>query len=222
MIYLTISLLNNVVSTREIYQQMPFNKIYLSDILPSIKTGDIILYRSSLSTFMSSALIPTLVYKHIGIVLKIDNVLYITESSDGSYIYNKTPKRFYFHKPGADIVPLDVKLKHFCGMVFLTQLNKPLPKDKENAIIDKAHEYSKISKYPSPIDLYSNFVFNLKLNKKSLYCFEYIYLLLQHIGIINNKKRSALQICNFMANISIQNLEDGYEYNEVDQLIIDY
>lgn len=218
MIICTMRFLQRIVKYKDIYKEMPFKKVLLSDIYDTLKTGDLIFYRSSITSFITDTIIPTTLYKHISMVIKIEDKLYSTESSEGS-IYCRTKDSLKYLKNGVDTVPLLTKLKYFCGMIFISQLSKPLSEEREHNIIEYANKLYKLQ-YPSVISLYFDFVLNMKISK-SLYCFQYIYLLLERIGLINKQSLNAIDLSSLITNIHQYNLNDNYQYSRIKQLVYD-
>lgn len=219
MIISTLSFLNKIVNIKEIYTQLPFNRLLLSNIYDSLKTGDLIFYRSSIASAVVDTLIPTPVYKHVSMIVKINGILYTTESSQGG-IYAKKDDELLYLKNGVEIVPLLTKIKYYCGMVFITQLSKPLSEEKENMLIDRIKELKDIE-YPSVMSLYLDFIFNIKISK-TFYCFQYVYNLFEYIELIPKKKLNSIELSYFITNINIQILNDDYYYDPLYQLVYDY
>lgn len=219
LILFTLYYLYKLINYRELYQEIPFNRVLLSNIYNDLKTGDLILYRSSINSFITDTLIPTTVYKHIGMIIRINGELYITESGQRDIYAKNLNGDILYLKDGVDIVSLKTRLEYYCGMTFLTQLSRPLEPEKENKLIEYIYDLYNIS-YPSLLELYLNFILNLKVTK-SLYCFQYIYMLLESIGLISKQKISNMELTDFITHIDEYELNEDYSYNTIHKIIYD-
>ena len=217
LIFSTILFLNRFERTKDIYKSMPFTKVLLSDIYNSLKTGDLIFYRSSVSSIATDTIIPTPLYKHISMVIKKDDTLYSTESTMEDF-YCKVNNESIFLKNGVSIVPLLPKLQYYCGMMFITQLAVPINEDKVYKLYEYINKLKNMS-YPSLISLYLDFVLDIKISK-SLYCYEYIYILLEYINIVNRQYLNSMDLSKFITTIHLQKLNNN-SYSEVKQLVFD-
>lgn len=219
LILFTLHYLHKLINHREIYQEIPFNRVLMSKVYDDLKTGDIILFRSSVNSFITDTLIPTTVYKHIGMIIKLNDELYITESGQRNVYAKNSQGDILYLKDGVDILPLKTRLSYYCGMVFLTQLSRPLEPEKEQKLIEYIYELYNIN-YPSLLELYLNFILNLKITK-SLYCFQYVYMLLESIGVIPKQPVSNMELTDFITHIDEYELNDDYSYTELKKIVYD-
>jgi len=214
----SINYINNTSNYTNIYKNIPFERISLASVLTTLKTGDLLYYRNAISSFMMDRLIPTDVYKHVSMIVRIDNDLFSTESSLGEF-YSKqdSTEEPLVMFSGVNVLPLINRLKYYSGLVFLHRLNKPLSLENEQKLVTYINN-SIGTPYPTMLSLYMNFTFNVKISK-DLYCYEYVYSLLEYIDLIPTKKKNARDISEYIAKLCNFELNYGYRY-EPGRLIV--
>jgi hypothetical protein len=215
----SVKVLYYLVDYKKIYLEIPFDRISLSKIYSSLKTGDLLFYRHSVASIINDILTPSSLYKHGAMIIKYNNELYITESVMSEYYCrdNGVPIKL---REGINTVPLKKRLEYYCGVVYLFQLNKPLEPEREKKLIDYCITL-KDRPYPSTFDIYLNFIFNIRI-KKSLYCFEYLYVLLKYINLLKEQKNNAFEICTYISSIDKHELNNNFSYKNGKLLVYDY
>jgi len=205
----------------DVYKKLPFTRTRLSDVHDELKTGDLIFSRNAVASFLVDYIIPTAIYKHVAMVIKINGQLYLTESTIGDFFANNdNTEDLYTLHSGVNIVPLKPRLKYFSGLLFIHRLNKSLSKIMEIKLISFVGELSDV-KYPTAFSLYINILFNKKISN-DLYCYEYIYVLLKHIDLISINKKTVKDISEYIGYIDKYELNQGYHYSKGNLLIYDY
>lgn len=216
----TTNYVMNTSNYTEIYKNMTFDRVKLSEIYDELKTGDLLFFRSAISSFVVDKLIPTEIYKHVAMIVKLDDELYCTESTIRDFFAkDDITNELYILKSGVNTMLLIPRLQYYSGLIFIHKLNKPISTSDEIKLIEYINESASIA-YPSSLSLYMNLVFNIKISN-DLYCYEYIYMLLKHINIITENKTNVKDISNYIANIYKYQLNDGYKYSEGKQLVYD-
>lgn len=205
----------HLVTDKEIYSVVPLQRCLYSKEYKHLKAGDIIYMRSSISS-MQEIIIPY-VYKHIAIIVEIDNKLYIAESSNKKII-GKSNDKLISRKRGVNIYPLQERLMNVLGVMFIVRLNKSLSNDKQDILIDTILEH--IGKpYPHLIQLYMVFILNIPI-KIPMYCHIFVYTCLRNMGIVPYFS-TADEIGLYITSIYNYELNDGYKYHYPKQLVYD-
>ncbi len=117
-----------------------FSSTRLNDIYPTLKAGDIILFKSII-TFIHSPLTMGTFFDHVGIVIEKNNQLFILELSD---IGTRLDYDVYSRDNYQIVAPLYERLQSHHGIVFIMPLEKELEqwqKQKMLQISDVPIEY---------------------------------------------------------------------------------
>jgi hypothetical protein len=205
---------------KSLYDLMPIDRLLISEIYDNLKTGDMIFYRSTITSPIADIFMTRLVFKHVGMILKINGMYYITETNSEKNVYFKNKNgEIILLNSGVNIVPLLTRLKYYGGMIFISKLYNKLSFENEKKIISAVNNM-KNKPYPDMFSLFTNFVFNKKLYN-SAHCYEYIYNLLCSIDLpINKNLASGFDLTNFITNIDSIKLNNNY-YTKIKQLIYD-
>lgn len=171
-----------------------FKKILLSDAVPQIKEGDLVLFSSNRYSILTRTF-GNDTFSHIGIVTKKNDKFYIYEMVEKDYMYPKT-------NPVKNIIfsPLASRIRNYNGNIYIAPLITPLSATQ----INKLHEFTErdfefVSRWSMPFKLYTT---NKSSNKR--FCSELIAELLDEIDIsdvpINSYKKdlhtSIVNLCN--------------------------
>lgn len=207
----------HLISLREFYSVVPLKRYLMSKEKDNIKPGDILYTRSAISA-LQEVVVPY-IYKHIAIIVKFNNTLYVAETS-GKGIIGREGTTLIRRNEGVDIYPLNDRLRSAIGPIFLVKLNKPLTDEKDEAL-QTTVRYHMGDPYPSLISLYALFILSLPI-KTSMYCHTFIRECLINMKLINSGKKTACEIGSFMTSISNYELNDGYKYLSPKQLVYDF
>jgi len=133
----------------------------------SVNTGDIVLFRY----------IPFYIFHHMGTVIKINNKLYIFEST-AEVGYDEMTKRM---KSGTKLVDFHKKVKEYPGKVYLYKTN--FNKNQQRRIMDNIYKFKDVPFIKSPID----FIRDRDIKKGGVSCIEIVYKLFKKAGLINKE-----------------------------------
>lgn len=201
-------------SSNTIYPVIPLRRCLYSK--ENIKSGDLLFIRTSLGS-IGKIFIPFL-YKHVAIVVEYDNELYVAETSKAK-IRGRHNDKIIYANSSTNLYKLPTYMKNMLGPVYLLKLNKPLSESQVEVLQDLVLDM--IGKpYPSPIELYINYIYGIPIKK--LQCISFVNLCLVSMGLIKNKKESTYDQGVFITNINKYDLLDGYKYEDPKQLIYDY
>ena len=218
------------------------NKILITDLYDTLKTGDIILF-TNCGFNPSNAILSHTFFTHIGILIRENDILYISETNGvvpfkfHRKFHRKFHKKFHkktqnnndkplilsnnklYTKNGVDYIPLLTRLKFYTGECFIMQLNKTLNLEKEEKIKKEVKILYK-NNYPYPTPLKGVIaIMGIKVNAR--HCFQHIAYLLMLINLLPPKYYNLgfIKICKKIANISGVKLHDNYYYKDVVQIL---
>lgn len=209
---------NQLVNYNDIFLIIPQRRLLMSKNINNIKSGDIIYTAGSSLPTIQGFLIPYF-YKHIAIVIKINNKLYIADTSLDKSI-GRIGSNLIKRRRGVDIYPLDYKLKNSLGSAFISRLNKPLTNEQNYNLIQTLTNHCN-DLYPNVFQLYITGMLNLSI-KNIIYCHTLIYNCLVNTNLTKQKKMTLRQLGDFITTLPNRELNDGYKYENVMQLIYDY
>lgn len=193
----------------EYYKNEKYIKI--SNIYDDLKSGDIILFKSN-TIFYVNIFLTNTYYTHIGMVVKKNDILYISETNAENVLYIPN----YKTNNGSELLPLLIRIKHYPGDCFLMKLNKPLTSEKEKILLKHANE--KIP-YPTAFQAFINY---FTKNNNIRHCFQHVGNLLDQIGITNNiMKNNIINICSAVENIFTKKINDDYQYSNPIKILYD-
>lgn len=207
-----------LITYKIVYLHKYINKLdikYLSSVLNTLKSGDIILFSLKKLAFTNVLLAPYIYFTHCGIIIKKDNKLYITETNPKGELIPYLDSQIKKKIGCTDIMPLYQRIKYYPGDCFLMRLNKPLDVKREQILINTTYE-----KYPYPtiVQIIRNY-FTKKNTPR--HCFQHVGFLLDKMGITNNiSNYDSLFICKKIAYLCGQPLNDGYKYIEPIKIVL--
>ena len=126
----------------------PAASVLLSEVLPQLKTGDLVLTVGHLHWFVNSVLWQS-TYGHAGVIVLEGSVPYVAQEYStrgidalaGRWRTTIPPAELYAPMPeGSSRVPLEYFLRTYQGSVYVAQLERPLPPAREAALRRKAAE----------------------------------------------------------------------------------
>lgn len=216
LIILLILLTTITIKLYHYYKKYEYYKndkyIKISKIYDELKSGDIILFKSN-AIFYINVFLTNGYYTHIGIVVKKNNILYISEINSYGNIYLPPNYKTSNH---SELFPLLIRIKYFAGDCYLVELNKNLDKKRENILLNYSDE--KIL-YPTPFQRFINY---FTKNISVRHCFQYVGYILDKMGITNNiMSNNIINICSTVENIFTKKLNDEYQYNSPIRIIYD-
>ena len=200
--------------------------INISEIYDDLKSGDIILFASTIIN-LSNILLSHIFYTHIGILIRINDIMYISETNpaiefmpkNGKSTYNTSYDEIRTNN-GADILPLLPKLKFFTGDYFIMQLSRPLNQNREELLIQTAKDLFN-DNYPYPT-LFQGLVAIMGKKIKARHCMLHVAHILDKLQLTLDYEQSGfLSICKKITELSNIKLNDNYYYNNITQILYD-
>ncbi len=187
------------------YDPRSYKKEFIDDILPTVKTGDMILFKAA-NNFNSLKFISY--FGHVGIVYVKDNIPYIFEAN-GVECMNLLK---HHNRRGVFMTPLRTRLQKYKGRTFIKRLNKPVEYDlrefitfaEENMFYD--------------MDIIPSFVKKITgLEKCDIRtnCGELTYLSLIKLGILDMSAYDKAPSFSYLHTVTkLSKCDNGYYYDE--------
>lgn len=147
------------------FQYVRYPRKLLSEARPRLKTGDIVLFIASVHGFTNSMLSQDL-FSHVAMIIEIDGTLFLSESTQGTRVSGLKTRN------GSDLVPLDLRLEHYCGQIFLMSLEGVLTERERKNLIKAAKVHHP---YPSLTKLLKGCLLG---DESARHCFQHIGFLL--------------------------------------------
>ena len=166
-------------------------------------------------------------YTHIGILIRINDIMYISETNpaiefmpkNGKSTYNTSYDEIRTNN-GADILPLLPKLKFFTGDYFIMQLSRPLNQNREELLIQTAKDLFN-DNYPYPT-LFQGLVAIMGKKIKARHCMLHVAHILDKLQLtLDYEQSGCLSICKKITELSNIKLNDNYYYNNITQILYD-
>lgn len=181
----------------------------LTDIAPTLKTGDILLFIASAHGFTNSMLTHN-VFSHVGMVI---------ESLSGGELLLSESTRGSKHSPaGAALVLLWERINNYCGQIFLMRLAAPLS-DKRISMLQRA------SKERCPYPSFRKMLSALFLGDRSTrHCFQHVAALLEAAGMVSDELRDRVgyfAVSGAIADLPEMQLPDGIRYESPIEIVRD-
>lgn len=172
-----------------------FDNIDFNHMINVANTGDLICFRwSELNTIYRLFSM----YSHVGMIIKINSKLYILETHPKNKISN--------NKSGVHLYLLESRIKKNFGSFYYSKLNTTIKKRKQIEL----HIKTNLKMYKKSIKFDNNFQYvfvknyiynllnlNLKLDKKTMFCSEFIGSILKITNIYNHKNITGLHPGSF-------------------------
>ena len=206
------------------YHLVRHKRVCLTKQISTLKSGDIILFIAHTHGFTNSLFTWDL-YSHAGIVVEIDNELYLSESTVDS-LPDATEGELMLPY-SSQINPLYRRLKYYPGMKFLMQLKQPLTPEQESILQERAKLYVP---YPSIIQMFKA-ILNFPVHLKARHCMQHVAWLLDEINltpVYQLKKGKTFLETGFLGSsravtsLPGEPLGDGLNcYNETVELLYD-
>jgi hypothetical protein len=210
--------LQTISNMSMIYSKLHFKRFFYSKQKNTIKAGDIIYTITAIFTDVT-VIFPE-IYKHVLLVIEMDGKLYTVESTPTTII-GKNKKSFVI---GENVVhfPLEDRIKYELSIMYICQLNKELTKEMSNSLTTNSLAMKDV-KYPSAVNLFSQFVLGMPSKTNTYVCYDFVYMLLTSIGILPNEysNMSTKEIAKFITHIENIPLNDDYAYISTKQFIYD-
>ncbi len=192
------------------YDERSYKKEQLNDILPTLKTGDMILFKAS-NNFNALKFISY--FGHVGVVYMIDNVPYIFEANgvEGMNLLDHHPKSGIF------ITPLLSRIQKYKGRCFVKRLNKPVEYDLKD-FIDFAKK--NMSYNMSILPSFAKKILGLEKCNNRTNCGELTYLSLIKLNILNINAYEISPSFSYLHTVlNLQDCDNGYSYHEPIEII---
>lgn len=101
------------------YRKIHPEKVFLDEILPSLKTGDLILFKA-MNNFNAIAI--GSYFTHIGVVYVIDDIPYLFEANGVEFMALKP----HHSRSGIFLTPVRERIQKYKGFVYLKRLQYPI------------------------------------------------------------------------------------------------
>ena len=227
-----------------IYTSHRTEKIRISDLYDTLKTGDLLLFTATVNTPMNIAF-SHVYYSHIGVIVEdghddLGAKLYVSESQmatelmpldlqmrrvcdSGDEPESNLPARpeEYHMKNGCSLAPLLVRIKYYVGFSYVMRLSRPLSptatiatKSRINELINCAWPYPTMAQ-----NLHKLLFPNSKV--RAHHCFQHVAHILETAGIIPPNNMGSLELCKYISEMSGKILNDGYFYSAPVQIVYD-
>lgn len=157
-----------------------YPKVKLSEYKQTLKNGDIILFINRVHLPTTSIFVNTL-FSHVSMVVKIDNVLMLSESIFGNYI--DVDGLSYDFVPGSQLTNLNTRLNEYPGQTFVMPLRDELTEEQTSKLY--VNIYKKTA-YPNSFGEILRHIFNSKQSEKSRHCMQHVIWLLDQMNMIND------------------------------------
>ena len=192
---------------------MIFYKILSSNIIPLLKTGDLIFFSDNIKIPIN-IIAGNNYFSHSGIIVIIDNIPYVYEIVDVNIGY-ATHQDFKPFKKAIQLTPFVDRVKYFSGHCYIASLIKPLKQeqiDKLNKFIENDYHYKFVD-----FNKWAPFIVTRMKLKSERFCHEFTADILDQIDISSEPiKQKKYNITD-----SVVNLCDGSIYSQPIQIIPD-
>ena len=166
-----------------------YPKIKLSEYKSKLKNGDIILFINRVHLPTTSIFVNTL-FSHVSMVVKIDNILMLSESIFGNYIDDDGIS--YDFVPGSQLTNLNTRLNEYPGQVFVMPLRDELTEEQTAKLYINIY---KKTAYPNSFFEVLKHLFNSNRSEKSRHCMQHVIWLLDQMDMIPDD-------CNCTSNLT--------------------
>jgi hypothetical protein len=168
-----MSYYKNFVNTR-------YPKVKLTEYKHNLKNGDIILFINRVHLPTTSLFVNTL-FSHVGMVVKIDGILMLSESTFGNYIDEQGIS--YDFEPGSQLTNLNTRLNEYPGQSFVMSLRDELTEEQTAKLY--VNIYKKTA-YPDTLGEIIKHLFDSNQAEKSRHCMQHVIWLLDQMDMISN------------------------------------
>ena len=158
-----------------------YEKVKLSEYKHILKNGDIILFINRVH-LPSTSVIVNILFSHVCMVVKINDVLVLSESIYGNYI-DKDGTSYDF-KNGSQLTNLNARLNEYPGQIFVMQLRDELTEEQTAKLY--VNIYKKTA-YPNSFLEIIKHIFNSHQSEKSRHCMQHVIWLLDQMGMTPNE-----------------------------------
>lgn len=189
-----------------------YKKILYSNAKKELKSGDLIFFDHNLTTIP----VRTFGHKqfsHIGIVIKINGILY-------SYELHSTDLKYdiFDNKYNVKLVPLYKRISNYSGDMFIASLKQELSKEKDEYFISTVNtkQYNFLSFFKVCLSFLLNYSY---IHKHEKICTEFIAEILDDLQITYNIKGSKKsELSTNIINLS----KNGIYHNPIHIIIDDF
>jgi hypothetical protein len=199
----------------------------VSDIYHRLKTGDLLLFASCMSS-MPHSIIWKQPYDHIGMIVRGegDSVYHSETSPENAFM--RTPDGTVCRLPaGASMTPLLTRLKHYNGFTYLMRLSRALDPARERAARALTEYLTHVGfKYPT----LAQFLLGLALGRKARdarHCAQHVAHIIDEIKLTPLDQEGGLSDLDFvkvglaLGELPGRPLPDGYYYEPPIRLVYD-
>lgn len=213
-----------VMSYYRKYHLVRHDKARMTDRMPALKSGDILLFISHTHGFTNSLFTGDL-YTHAGMVIKIGEEFYISEATLDSLPDPVTGEEKRLPE-GSQMNLLRPRLKNYPGMIFLMPLERALSARQESILRERALVETP---YPSMLQMIKA-LFHLNNYRQTRHCMQHVAWLLDELGLTPKhqlaRSRTFLEVGFFdssraVTTLSGKPLGDNNKYGSVVQLLFD-
>jgi hypothetical protein len=156
-----------------------YPKVKITEYKHNLKNGDIILFINRVHLPTTSLFVNTL-FSHVGMVVKIDGILMLSESTFGNYIDEEGIS--YDFEPGSQLTNLHTRLNEYPGQSFVMSLRDELTEEQTAKLY--VNIYKKTA-YPDSFGEIIKHLFNSNQAEKSRHCMQHVIWLLDQMDMIS-------------------------------------
>jgi hypothetical protein len=191
-----------------------YKKILYSNLQKELKSGDLLFYDHNL-TSVPIRTFSHRQFSHIGIIIKINGILYSYEMDTDDLKYD-----MFNNKYNVKLSPLNKRLSNYCGDIFISSLKQPLSKEKEQYFISSINK--KRYKFLSNFKLCLAFLSNSNyIYENEKICTEFVAEILDDLEITDNISSSKKpELTNNIINLSNGSIYHNPIHIIMDELII--
>ena len=218
-----------VISRMAVYWGRHHNTKYkralISERLPSMKSGDIILFITHTHGFYNSIFTGDL-FTHCGMVVRKGGRYLISESTINSFIPDPKTKEKIDIPNEATLTPLLSRIKSYGGACFLMGLSRPLDASQESILDARMRERLP---YPS-FKLMILGLLGISVSHKARHCMQHVAWLLDEMGLVPETFRDAQKTllgCGIfgtsraIVGLPGEDLGSGFYYKQPVELLYD-
>lgn len=206
------------------YHLVRHDKARMTDRMPVLKSGDILLFIGHTHGFTNSLFTSDL-YTHAGMVVKIGDGFYLSEATLDSLPDPVTGEERRLPE-SSQLNLLHPRLKSYPGMIFLMPLERALSERQEDVLRERARVETP---YPGLVHMLKA-LFRLPSHDRARHCMQHVAWLLDELGLTPERRlargQTFLEVGFFDSSRAIttlpgEPLAGGNRYGEIVQLLCD-
>jgi hypothetical protein len=197
----------------------------ISEVYDSLKTGDILLFASSVPVLSNIGITQTL-YSHAALLCRSGDIITTSEAQMGAELVpaasaTATGAAAATHmRPGAASAPLLTRIKYYSGRVYVMRLSRELDSARERRLTAAADALHR-AEYPYPTAAQACAAAVFGTPAPARHCFQHVAYLLGVAGLGFGSGAGIIQVCRDVCGIANRPLADGFFYESPIELLYD-